>query len=237
MKRRGNNSSKKKTKKTKKTNKKLIPTVSLLTALTNSSLLLFLFVFAALINVIILWNKQDNESLFLFILIAFITYSQNKNMIYVLGCPLLVVNILMILRKSFQHEGFSDLTGAEVNTVCKDHLDLSGANLSGCNTTFFTAGSSGKNSFKDSQINNYLQDKLTVDAYEKLQTNISESSGTRTPGNYILNNSSDAKVGDSAANADKRYEMKSDDTDTDTDTATTHNYVELIKQYLTVGSS
>ena len=52
MKRRGNNSSKKKTKKTKKTNKKLIPTVSLLTALTNSSLLLFLFVFAALINVI-----------------------------------------------------------------------------------------------------------------------------------------------------------------------------------------
>ena len=220
MKRRGNNSSKKKTKKTKKTNKKLIPTVSLLTSLTNSSLLLFLFVFAALINVIILWNKQDNESLFLFILIAFITYSQNKNMIYVLGCPLLVVNILMILRKSFQHEGFSTLDQNQVNTVCKDHLDLSGADLSGCNSTFFIAGESG-NDFDNGLITGHMKEKLTDDAYVKFVDN-------GDSGRYILDNSSDAKVDDTAANAKNRYEMKD---------GTTHNYVELIKQYLTVGSS
>lgn len=186
MKRRGNNSSKKKTKKTKKTTKKLIPTVSLLTALTNSSLLLFLFVFAALINVIILWNKQDNESLFLFILIAFITYSQNKNMIYVLGCPLLVVNILMILRKSFQHEGFSDLTEAEVNTVCKNSLGLSGTDLSNCNTTFFTAGGDDKNSFNDDDFNTHVENEISGAHYSNYTTTI----GAFTPGKYILDNPS-----------------------------------------------
>lgn len=186
MKRRGNNSSKKKTKKTKKTTKKLIPTVSLLTALTNSSLLLFLFVFAALINVIILWNKQDNESLFLFILIAFITYSQNKNMIYVLGCPLLVVNILMVLRKSFQHEGFSDLTEAEVNTLCESRLGLSGTKLSDCNTTFFTAGSNGKNTFVDADFNTRVENEISGAHY----SNYTAAIDGYTPGKYILDNPS-----------------------------------------------
>ena len=73
----------------------------------NSSLLLFIVFVVALMDVICLWKIEDNESLFLFLLIAFITRTQTENMIMVLAFPLIVVNVLVFLRTKFQsQEGF-----------------------------------------------------------------------------------------------------------------------------------
>jgi hypothetical protein len=73
----------------------------------NSSLLLFIVFVVALMDLICLWKIEDNESLFLFLLIAFITRTQTENMIMVLAFPLIVVNVLVFLRTKFQsQEGF-----------------------------------------------------------------------------------------------------------------------------------
>jgi hypothetical protein len=73
----------------------------------NSSLLLFIVFVVALMDLICLWKLEDNESLFLFLLIAFITRTQTENMIMVLAFPLIVVNVLVFLRTKFQsQEGF-----------------------------------------------------------------------------------------------------------------------------------
>ena len=76
-------------------------------SLFNSSLLLFIVFVVALMDLICLWKIEDNESLFLFLLIAFITRTQTENMIMVLAFPLIVVNVLVFLRTKFQsQEGF-----------------------------------------------------------------------------------------------------------------------------------
>ena len=107
----------KKTNKRKSNKKKIsMPKLKILPKNNNmltSSLLLFLITIAAIINVFYLWTNQDNESLFLFILIAFIVYTEErqKNMILVLGIPFVVVNLLIYARKQFNSEGFEDISG------------------------------------------------------------------------------------------------------------------------------
>ena len=107
----------KKTNKRKSNKKKIsMPKIKILPKNNNmltSSLLLFLITIAAIINVFYLWTNQDNESLFLFILIAFIVYTEErqKNMILVLGIPFVVVNLLIYARKQFNSEGFEDISG------------------------------------------------------------------------------------------------------------------------------
>lgn len=107
----------KKTNKRKSNKKKIsMPKLKILPKNNNmltSSLLLFLITIAAIINVFYLWTNQDNESLFLFILIAFIVYTgeRQKNMILVLGIPFVVVNLLIYARKQFNSEGFEDISG------------------------------------------------------------------------------------------------------------------------------
>ena len=107
----------KKTNKRKSNKKKIsMPKIKILPKNNNmltSSLLLFLITIAAIINVFYLWTNQDNESLFLFILIAFIVYTEKreKNMILVLGIPFVVVNLLIYARKQFNSEGFEDISG------------------------------------------------------------------------------------------------------------------------------
>ena len=107
----------KKTNKRKSNKKKIsMPKLKFLPKNNNmlsSSLLLFLITIAAIINVFYLWTNQDNESLFLFILIAFIVYTEErqKNMILVLGIPFVVVNLLIYARKQFNSEGFEDISG------------------------------------------------------------------------------------------------------------------------------
>lgn len=84
----------------------------------NSSIFLFIITLISIIKIFYLWTNEDNESLFLFILIAFIVYNQDpkKNMIFVLGIPLIVVNVLIYTRGLFNNEGFQDLSG-----VCSNY--------------------------------------------------------------------------------------------------------------------
>ena len=120
------NTNKRKTNKKLKMNlknvKNLIPKCD---KILNSSLLLFVIAIATVVNLFYLWTNQDNESLFLFVLIAFIVYTQDrkKNMIIVLGIPFVVVNLLIGARKMFRNEGFEDLSGACASII--DATDVS----------------------------------------------------------------------------------------------------------------
>ena len=87
---------------------KMVRSVSLLAQLFVSPLLLFVVFALALYKLMLLWQTQDNESLILFILIAFVVYTQCKNMILVLGIPLIVIHILLAMRSTFFNEGFVD---------------------------------------------------------------------------------------------------------------------------------
>ena len=79
-------------------------------ALFRSTTLLYIVFILSLLDMIGLWLNQDQESIFLFIILAFIVYMQNKNMIFVLGIPLVCINVLILLRTLFRrsHEGFFD---------------------------------------------------------------------------------------------------------------------------------
>ena len=81
---------------------------SSLKQLMHSSIILFLVFVVVLMDLMSLWKSNDNESLFLFIFIALLTYTQNQNMIVVLGVPLIIVNVLRMMKKSLNHEGFDD---------------------------------------------------------------------------------------------------------------------------------
>ena len=91
--------------KSKKENKKKM---NFWTCTLNSPLLLIVLFVVVLMNICCLWMNQDNETLFLFVLIAFLVHAQNKNMIIVLGVPLVITNILIVLRRHFRRpEGFA----------------------------------------------------------------------------------------------------------------------------------
>ena len=71
-----------------------------------------LFLFLAYYNI---YTTKDYESIFLFIVIAIIVHFFNKNMVYVLGMPFLIVSTLIILRYLFSgvthREGFEGPMG------------------------------------------------------------------------------------------------------------------------------
>jgi len=84
---------------------------SIVKKLLKSTFLLYFVFIVVLIDILCLWASRDNESVFLFIILAFIIYIQEKNMIIVLGVPFVIVNILIVLRKLFRkskNEGFDD---------------------------------------------------------------------------------------------------------------------------------
>ena len=90
--------------------KMALPRLFSRSALLRSTPQLYIVFFLALFNMLCLWMNQDNESMFLFIIIAFIAYTQNKNMILVIGIPFVVLNIMILLRTMFRGstEGFFD---------------------------------------------------------------------------------------------------------------------------------
>ena len=77
--------------------------------LLSSSVILYFVLAITLLTLWSLWTEQDNESLFLFIIMAYVVYMKQKNMIYVLGIPFIAVNGLVHLRTLFRKqtgEGF-----------------------------------------------------------------------------------------------------------------------------------
>mgnify|MGYP000350556335 CR=1 FL=1 len=95
---------------------------NILKSIINSSVFLVLLLVLSTIQLIQLWKNKDNESLFLFVLIAFIVYNQfkTKNMIYVLGIPFVVVNLLTYLRSLFRVEPFigEDNDDNKIKEIC-----------------------------------------------------------------------------------------------------------------------
>lgn len=83
-----------------------------LKSIFNSVSMLYVVSLVAIVNVLSLMMKKDNESVFLFIVIAAIIYMTNKNMIMVLGIPLIIVNVLILIKNQFDieiyEEGFID---------------------------------------------------------------------------------------------------------------------------------
>lgn len=74
----------------------------------NSLSLLYLLFILMLLQLSYLMYKKDNQSIFVFAIIIFISYLVNSNMIFVLGLSLLSINILVYLRSSVIYEGMSE---------------------------------------------------------------------------------------------------------------------------------
>lgn len=75
----------------------------------SSGIVLYFVLIVSLLTLWSLWTEQDNESLLLFIIMAYVVYMKEKNMIYVLGIPFVVVNGLVHLRTMYsenESEGF-----------------------------------------------------------------------------------------------------------------------------------
>ena len=106
--------SKKKTKSSK---------LNLLNHMMHSSFTLVLIVFCALVYVLNLWHKQENDSLFLFIVFSFIIYTRTNHVVYILGLPIIIVQLLISMRCVFLNEPFSDTTDASLNIICGSHFN------------------------------------------------------------------------------------------------------------------
>lgn len=81
----------------------------------KSTLVLYTVLLLAVMNLFIFVQKEDNESLFLFLVVSAIMYTQTTNMIVVLLVPLIFVNLLIYLRRIFlkRREGFDIDTSME----------------------------------------------------------------------------------------------------------------------------
>lgn len=87
----------------------------------KSTIALYGVLVLAVVNLFMLVQKQDNESLFLFLVISALAYTQTTNMISVLLIPLIFVNLLIFLRATFimKQEGFDISSKEEVEEFKK----------------------------------------------------------------------------------------------------------------------
>ena len=76
----------------------------------KSTSTLYVVLALTLINLFVFINNQDNESLFLFLVISLLVYLKTTNMISVLLVPLILVNVLIYLRRLLMsgREGFDN---------------------------------------------------------------------------------------------------------------------------------
>ena len=84
----------------------------------KSTVALYVSLLLAVLNLVVLIANEDNESLFLFLVISTLVYTKTTNMIPVLLIPLIFVNFLIYLRRVFvsRHEGFDmDIEFEEFN--------------------------------------------------------------------------------------------------------------------------
>ena len=95
---------------------------NLLKNIFNSTLLLYGVFLITCINIFNLIITKNDESLFLFILISIIVYDFNKNMIFILGIPLIIVNTLLYLKYVFNKNKLS-LEGMETTDEDQDTED------------------------------------------------------------------------------------------------------------------
>lgn len=92
----------------------------------SSTLMLYSVLSLAMVNLFMFVQKQDNESLFLFLVVSALVYTQTTNMITVLLIPLIFVNLLIYLRRALlsRREGFEmDSSMKEFNEWIEKNVD------------------------------------------------------------------------------------------------------------------
>lgn len=95
----------------KKQNKSL-SLIKSLKLLLSSVKILYIMLILAVAQICNLLLKNDNITLFLFIIISAIIYTIDQNMIMVLGIPLVITSVLLLLKNIFlpkMNEGFDDM--------------------------------------------------------------------------------------------------------------------------------
>ncbi len=111
--------------KSKKQNKSqsLLKTLKLLLKSVN---VLYLILILAVVQICSLLLKNDNITLFLFIILSATIYTIDKNMIMVLGIPLVITSVLLLLKHFFlpkMNEGFDDMENFDETDFLKWSTD------------------------------------------------------------------------------------------------------------------
>jgi hypothetical protein len=131
--------------------------------MTSLSLLYFLFVLM-LFQLSFLMYKKDNQSIFVFAIIIFITYLVNPNMIFVLGVSLVSINLLMYMRSNVTFEGMEN-QGEIVKRDCRDFKNHIYERINDADVSGNIIPSIAK-SFCDKVKKNYLDAETDYDFYD-----------------------------------------------------------------------
>ncbi len=94
----------------------------------NSLYLLYFLFVLMLVQLSYLMYEKDNQSIFVFAIIVFITYLVNPNMIFVLGVSMISIQLLKYLRSSSIHEGMENQEEF-TKLDCKDFMELVNKNI------------------------------------------------------------------------------------------------------------
>jgi hypothetical protein len=89
----------------------------------NSLYLLYFLFVLMLIQLSYLMYNKDNQSIFVFAIIVFISYLVNSNMIFVLGVSIVSINLLRYLRISTVYEGMENQEEF-TKLGCREFMDL-----------------------------------------------------------------------------------------------------------------
>jgi len=92
--------------------------------LNNIQLLYFIFLFSIL-NIVWLLYERDDNSIIIFASCCLVLYLVNKNMIFVLGLSLIIVNIYSLVKEKEGYENKEDKeeTIEKKNIVSEDEVD------------------------------------------------------------------------------------------------------------------
>ena len=80
--------------------------------LFNSIIFLYLIIFVAVVNILMLIRKNDTNSILLFIIISTCVYfsSKKKNLMIALIAPLIIVNFILFIKNRFTTEKLEGMT-------------------------------------------------------------------------------------------------------------------------------
>jgi len=91
--------------------------------LLNNIKLLYLVFVLFLINLGVFIYNRDNQSIFLFAVMALIIYFFNKNMIVVLIMPMIFINALLLINQINSKEGFTEKFDEDFDNQSDDSDD------------------------------------------------------------------------------------------------------------------
>ena len=113
----------------------------------NNVKLLYLVFIITLVNLSWFLYKKDKESLVVFLTFSLVIYLVNKNMIFVLGIPIIIANIYSLFKK----EGFED---EEKKNTTETFEEIEKENVT--------------ETFEEIEENDYMHDKTIIKKLKEL---------------------------------------------------------------------